>query len=456
MSNGLFNVVQLDEPDAVRSAAGALQSSSSLAQGSMRGVGQSWSPIQQQYEAPEGPVVAAAMDAPQQHANELDDAGSEAYSALHIYAARLDDLQTKRRTLLLDIADFEATGVDGADDDDWQAREETIGDLQQRCHALAEEKDEAQNTCAGALNSITTSAGSARGSQHTAPLANQADAVDDPSGSAWETVNDVTGATPEGGFGNGFDVTSWGVNHGLTAVGVSSTAMTHRLSRQAPRQNWAPQMVRNLAGNGNGARAGLVAAVTGWDSRSVTNGGHYLGRNDARNPYRRTGGVRGSVRDFGRMTLANLNNNNRSATPGNGAAHSRWAKVGRVASFGGSALTGIIGGVSSYREDSANHPDMSKTEKGARAATVGAGAASGSLVGAKGGAAAGAAVGTMIAPGVGTAVGAVVGGIAGGVVGGGIGAQVGKWGKDTVGSAVEGAKNLVGDAWEGATSLFGS
>lgn len=422
----------------------------------MQGAGQSWSPIQEQYDAPEAPTVISALDTPQSHASELSEAGSSAYSALSSYASRLEDLRARRQRLLDDIADFEAEGADGEDgedDDDRQAREDEITGLQQRCHDLAAEKDEAQNTCANALGGITTSAGAARGSEHRVPVAGEADDIADPSGGAWETVDDWTGATPGDGFGNGADPALWGAGHAMTVAGASSTFMSHQLSRTAPRQNWAPSIVRHAAGNGNGMRAGMVAAVTGWDARRVTNGGHFLGKNDPRNPYRSSGGAAGTMRDVGRRTLANMNSNNRVATSGNGQSHGRWQTAGKWATRAGGAATAATSFAGSWNEDSANHPDMGVTEKGARATTVAAGTTAGAAAGAKGGAAVGAAVGSVV-PGVGTAAGAIVGGVVGGVVGGGVGAEIGESAKETVGNVAEGAKDLASDAWDGVTSLF--
>lgn len=449
-------MVELDDPDAVRGAASAVNSSCGTVQGSMASVAQGWSPIQQQYDAPEGPMAAQAMQTPQQHATELSEAGSSAHSALEIYASELETLHSQRNSLLADIADFEADGAEGADDDDWEAREEAIDELQQRCHSLAQQKDQAQNTCASTLDGITTSASAFRGSQHAPETANEADDVTGaPRGVVKDTVSFV-------GLYPGDDLDSdaanlgvFGVSTAIAGAGIGVDNRLGNLSRQAPRQNWAPRWTQRIAGSGNGARAATVAAVTGWDARTVTNGGQYLGKNDARNPYRSSGsGAGNALRNVRNQTFANLNSNNRTPTSGNSGAHRVWSGASRALTIGGGALTAGTSAVSSWQEDSANHPDMSKTEKGARAGTTAATTAGGAFAGGKAGAAVGAAVGSVF-PGVGTAVGGVVGGIIGGAVGGLAGSAVGDTLKGAVGSAAESVKDVASDAWDGVTSFFG-
>lgn len=455
MSAGLFTVVDLDDPDTIRTAASGLLQATRDVEESMRGAGQRWSALEHQWVAPESDMLNVALQSPQADAADLSSAGSQAQGALATYASRLEELTEQRRLLLADIADFEAQ--DTAGDDNREAREEQITELQQRCHSLTTAKDEAQNTCRTALGGIVSGASASRGSSHRVPTAQEADDVEGAPASIWDTVDSALGVTPGDAFENpALDSAAWATSKGLQGISVASTLAVHANTRQAPRQNWAPRVVRNAGGTGNGLRQRAVAAMTGWDGRNVSNGGQFLGKDDSRNPYRRSGGgVGGTLRDIRNRTVAKLGQNNRVANPGQGASVSRWESAGRWAGCAGGAVTGVTTAVSSWREDSAKHPDMGGVEKGARATTVAGGTVAGGAAGAKGGAALGAAVGSMIAPGVGTAAGAVIGGIVGGAAGGMAGGAAGEYAKDAVGSAADGARNAISNTWDTAKSFFG-
>lgn len=454
MTDELFTVVDLDDPDAVRTAAAQLlQATRDVAEAMDHASGR-WSMLENQWVAPESGILNEALLTPQSDAGNLASAGYQAQGTLANFASRLDELADQRRRLLTDIGEFHEDRTDDGDDDD-EARGDLIADLQRRCHALAAAKDEAQNICRSALGGIETQASADRGSEHPVPTSSEADDVETAPAFTWGTIGAAFGVTPPETFDNpGVDGALWAASTGMTGLSLASTANHYARTRAAPRQNWAPSFIRNMSGSGGGRRAALVAAVTGWDSRRVTNGGQFLGANDSRNPHRRTPGAIGTLRDVGRRTVANLNPDNRVANPGQGRSVSRWGKVGRVAGPLGSGFTAVTSFADSWQTDSAQRPNMSTTEQTARATTMAATTLGGAAAGAKGGAALGAAVGSVV-PGVGTAVGGIVGGLVGGAAGGLIGSGAGEAMKDSIGSAADRAKESVSGAWDGVTSFFG-
>lgn len=439
----MFHVGDLDDPGSIRAAAGALGGTASTVNTEMDATNQTFSPITGQYEAPESPMLQTAFSTPLTSAGELTDAGDQAEAALRLYAADLEDLEGRRRTLVAEIGQFNAEGAEGADDDDRGAHEE----LKQRCHNSAGAKDQAQNTCVAALSAITTSASQQRSSAPHADEAGDAESHHEAQhGNTWDHVEDGV---------EGLQVPHTGVGLGLNSVHYAVTT-------PRARQNWLPQSLQNVAAKG-GRQASLVEKTTGWSANSVTNGGHWMKATDAANPYALAAPPNSAKnvarnlnpKDLTRRTLANLNDNNTVAKAGQSSTASRLSTAGRWMNVGGGVLTAVGSGLNSVKNDMANHPDMSGTEMGARAVTQGGVAAAGGWAGAKGGAALGAAVGTAFGP-AGTVVGGLVGGVVGGVAGSAAGQAFGEAIKEPAGKIADSVKEAGKDLWAGAKSLFGS
>lgn len=443
----MFHVVDLDDPGSIRAAAGAFGGTASAVNTEMNATQQTFSPITGQYEAPESPMLQTAFSTPVTSAGELTDAGDQAEAALRLYAADLEDLEGRRRTLVAEIGQFNAEGAEGADDDDRGAHEERIEELKQRCHNLAEAKDQAQNTCVAALSAISTSASQQRSS---APHADEAGDAE---------------SHHEAQHGNSLDQVEDGVE-GLqvphTGVGLGLNSVHYAVTTPRARQNWLPQSLRSIAGLG-GKPASLIKTATGWDANLVTNGGQWMSKADAANPFALAAAPNSAKniannlnpKDVTRRTLANLNENNTVAKPGQSSTASRLSTAGRWMNAGGAVLSGAGASLNSVKNDMANHSDMSGTEMGTRAATEGLATATGSWAGAKGGAALGAAVGTAFGP-AGTVVGGLVGGVVGGIAGSAAGQAFGEAVKEPVGKAVDSVVETGKDLWDGAKSLFGS
>lgn len=385
MSSGLFNVVELDDPETLTSAARTMWESYAGAETSMGYTAQCWSPMAEQYVAPEAPVVHSAMETPTNEVGELAEASFSARTALNTYAETLEELGRQRATLIADIADFEAQDHEDSSGSRGEV-EDKIEGLQTRCHQLAQAKDQAQNDCAQSLRTITTTVSAVRGSEHPSNIyttANEAGDLPNPEESFASPSNLAEGAglTPGDSFGHpGADGAAWAAGTGLTAVGVHSSVVTQ-------------------------TRTGRSAG--------------------ARNVPRRTG-VRGTAATLAQRTAQNYrhgaitNNNSRVER----LHHTRAERRATAASRAGGVLTGVTAGFAQWNEDSKRHPDMGTGEQLTRAGVSGGTTAGGAALGAKGGAAAGAAIGSLAGP-AGTVVGGVVGGIAGGIAGSELGSALG-------------------------------
>lgn len=451
----LFTVVDLDDPATLEASATALRTATADVDESMGQAARTWNGLEDSYRAPETGLLLTALTPATDQASELARAGGEAEQAVRTYAETIRGLQKERRALLEDIESFRTEGAEDAAEDDWQAREQRIEELQRRCHTLAHSKDEAQNTCAGALGAITTSVSAPRGSQYEVPTAQMADEVDSPDVTGTERLVKTVGATPGESFGNPWvDGGFFAASKGLMATGAVSESLKRSWSDVRPRQGWAPGWAKNVAARG-GRSATFIKGLTGWDASQVTNGGRWLAKNSEQNPYRRTQGFRDGVKAFRSRFFANFNTANLTPKAGKAGAFSTASKVGSFATKAGGALTFVTGTVGQWNEDSSRHPDMEVAEQSTRAATVGGATMAGGWAGAKAGAAAGAAIGSLF-PGPGTAIGAVAGSVIGGVAGSALGKELGEAAKGTLGDIAGGAQDLAEEAADGAKEVWDS
>lgn len=463
----LFQVVDLDDPATIRTSASSIAQTYVSASNAYRDTTGTWSAIQGQYVAEEGPQVHSALQRPQTMVTELSETAGQAASALQVYADSLDELRGTRTTLLADIDAFRQEGVDDGGDDDVSARDEKIDGLRQRCLGLAQAKDEAQNRCADQLGGLSTSAATGRG-QESVPRADEAADMDSRR-SAWEYVDDSLGITPGDTFGRPLvDRSVWAVGHGLSAIGWGATHQRYADGRFAPRQGWPPRSVQSAIrgmSNATGRMSrvgGALSRAIGWDPGRVANAGSFVAKNSPQNPYKPLQSPwwrdRETPRAVMRRSLSNMRGNNHVANPGNARGSNAWGTASRWAGRAGTGVSAVTSGVGQWKEDSARHPDMGTTEQTARAVTTAAATTAGAAAGAKTGAAVGAAVGSLV-PGPGTAVGAVAGGIVGGIIGSSVGQRAGdaiKGGAgkvaDTVGEAVSDVGSKAKSAWN---SVFG-
>lgn len=455
MSGEMFPVVDLDDPDCVESSATALKTATADVERTLDEAVSTWGGLESSYRAPETGELLRVLDPAAEQAGELTRAGDEAESAVRVYAAQLRDLHTRRRALLADIEDFRRAGADAATVADEEAHYLRVTELQQRCRDLAEEKDAAQNRCAAALGAITTSVSTARGSRHQVPQAAEADDVATSGSARQDRVGDVgqTTATTGSVFGaSAADAVSFGLQKGVSAVGTTADAVAKSTSTMHPRQAWAPAKLRDMAATGERGRR-AVAAVTGWDASSVTAPDRRLAADDARNPFRKTHGVKDAASALRGRFFASLSEQNRVAKPGMSGRFDVASKMAKGAAGAGGVLTLATGAVGQWNEDSAAHPEMEWEEQSARAGTVGFSAMAGGWAGAKAGAAAGAAIGSFF-PGPGTAIGAVAGGVIGGMAGSAVGKELGEGFKELAGDTVDAVSDGAEKAWDSVTSLF--
>lgn len=424
--SGLFTVVDLDDPEAIRTAASTMATEYASVETTMGTISTQWSPLEISYDAAGAETVHTAMKTPVDLSSELTTAASSAKLALQTYADTLDDLSTTRTTLLADIEDFNLNSGTRYEDDR-AGREEAIADLQGRCQLLAEAKDEAQNTCATALSGVDAPDGSDRGSQLPLHLAaaREAEGVEgyDPALNSWLSS---FGVTPSEALVPGLAWTLWGMSHAITGVSMAGSIQRHRLGRFAPRQNWLPKPLRSLSGRGANARS-LVGRTFGWDPRNVSHDGRYVKAT-----------VPGSTA-LGRMA-ARTNSSNYQAKPHQATRYARWGRVGRVAGPVGAVISGVGAGAGQWSQDQQNHPEMRTAERVGRTATVGATVGGGALAGA----AIGASIGSVV-PGVGTVIGGIAGGIIGGVAGSELGKVVGDAIKEPIGKATQAVTDAVSD-----------
>lgn len=447
MSAGLFTVVQLDESDVVRIAAGGVETAAAELHHGMRAATQSWSPLEQEYLAPEAAALHSALTTPVSVSQELADAGTRVYGALSRYAERLVELATTRAQLLSDIGSFETDGVQGADDDDRSAREGAIEGLKARCQALAEAKDEAQNTCAAELTAITTSSAHGRGSLRVVPSSNEGSDV--AQGTPYtDTVERLTGIRPELGDVN-LDSGVETASGALMGAGLmAGTAQALRV-QGAVRHGWPPKFIQRTSKSGKVGES-VVRAVLGWSHRDVSNPGQFIAKAGQLSPFRSPTGLRDATQiAAGRFVAASRTKMVTVPSAGQGESYAKWGRLGGIVTKVSVPVSGLTAGVSSWADDSRAHPSMGSGEKLARATTATAFNVGGGLAGAKAGAAMGAAVGSFFGPGPGTAVGAVVGGVIGGIAGSSLGDALADDVSDSVRSAGSSIKKVFGSIFGG-------
>lgn len=422
MSDPRFTVVDLDDPESIRTAATTMATKYSAVETTMETMSNTWSNLQTSYHGADEQTVHQAMQSPQELAADLVTAADAAKKALTSYADDLETLASTRSTLVSDIDTFLST-AETTYADDPSGKEEAISELQSRCRALAEAKDTAQNTCTASLGAISAPDDPVRGLTYPLHL-NGAREVREVAGwsSTPATFLDAFGVTPSDDVHPALAWSLWGVNHAVTGVSTYATIAQHRAGRFAPRQNWMPRMGQWSSKTGPGA--GIVKRVFGWDARAVTHGGRYV-----------KASLPGST-VLGRMA-ARSHPGNYQAKPHQAGRYALWGRVGRVAGPVGAIISGIGSGADQWSQDQQNHPEMRTAERVGRTGAVGVTVGGGALAGA----ALGASIGSVV-PGVGT----VIGGIAGGIIGGVAGSEAGKWLGDKIKEPIGKATQAVTDA----------
>ena len=157
---------QLDDGASVRSGASDLQTAVGKVATRAQSIQSSWSKISAHYDAPEGGLVHAAMDKPVTAANTLSTKTGTASGALTTYGNRLDELNAQRASLAADMTSFnahreevtsESSGFLGWKDWTGWEKQDLLNEeegLNDRAAEFAAAVDEAQRTCANAINAI--------------------------------------------------------------------------------------------------------------------------------------------------------------------------------------------------------------------------------------------------------------------------------------------------------------
>lgn len=157
---------QLDDGTAVRGGASGLRVAAGKVADRATTIKSTWSAIVPHYDAPEAGLVYAAMDRPATAAGTLVSKTGTAAGALDTYGVRLDQLNAERAQLAADITSFnahrdkvtsETSGFLGWKDWSGWEKQELLNqeeELNDRAAAFAAAVDEAQRTCANAINAI--------------------------------------------------------------------------------------------------------------------------------------------------------------------------------------------------------------------------------------------------------------------------------------------------------------
>lgn len=425
-----FNVVEVDDPDEIRTRVSGLRSRFGDAADAMKTVHARWRPIQGQYVAPEAPIVVEAMEVPEKTVGEFDGAGESIKRVLGDYATNLDGLMQRRRALMDKISDYEAMNPDDDDDAGRDEKENLRKEIEKDASVLAQDKDDVQNRCRDSLLAINIDGKSAKDAQDKAPQAHEANGGAD-SNFFQQTLNEFTGANDLEGVAGGITQSvAFGLSrteNALTFAGVKYTSI------QVQNQ-WAPRWLQWIAKSSKFGEH-IVKWATGWEpsllgpTRSQFMNSKHPG-NIARKPE--------NFRDFLRLLVGRTIQGvgevkNRKA---NNYQAKRKAKLSTASKWVGRSSVWLAGGVNfatSWQEDSRKYPSMGNGEKTARAASTAVFTGLGTWGGAKGGAAVGAAIGSFGGP-VGTAAGAVIGGVVGG--------NVGSWVGDRFKEGMDWFKNL--------------
>ncbi|MET0695693.1 MAG: DNA/RNA non-specific endonuclease [Propionibacteriaceae bacterium] len=157
---------QLDDGASVRTGAKNLQTAVGKVAARATSIQTTWSKIVPHYDAPEDTLVHTAMKKPVTAADTLVTKTGTAASALSDYGNRLDELNTQRTQLVSDMNTFnthrdkvtqETNGFLGWKEWTGWEKQDLLNqeeDLNDRASAFAAAVDEAQRTCANAINAI--------------------------------------------------------------------------------------------------------------------------------------------------------------------------------------------------------------------------------------------------------------------------------------------------------------
>ena len=428
-----FNVVEVDDPDEIRTRVSGLRSRFGVAADAMKTVHDRWRPIQGQYVAPEAPTVSGAMEVPEKTVNAFDDAGESIKKVLMKYATDLDGLMQRRKALMDKISDYEAMNPSDDDDAGQDEKENLRKEIEKDASVLAQDKDGVQNRCRERLLAISIDGNSSKDAQDRAPQAHEVPRRSDPS-VGQQAVDHLTEKNdldaPLGPIAQGIAFALSRTENALTFAGVKYTTLQVR-------NNWAPGWLQWIAKSSKlGER--IVRWTTGWEPALLVpvgrqTAGSFIAGNHPGNIARKPENFRDFLRLLVGRTIYGVSEVKKRKALRDQAE--RKTKLSTASKWVGRSSFWLAGGVNfatSWQEDSRKYPSMGNGEKTARATTVTFTTGVGAWGGAKAGAAAGAAVGSFVGPGVGTAVGAVVGGLVGGAVGGIVGSSLGEKAKGVV------------------------
>lgn len=415
---------ELPDPAALESAATALGTFGSHVVARVEAVSTEWKGLAAAdvYQTPERDIVLDAMNNPALIAEMIKQNADFAATALQTYASTVSGLQTRRASILTNIADANEAERQVAQQPDSNSAEPTpsptpgpdpatssshVRELIATFNANAQQADQ---DCADALGRLEKY-----------------------SKTAVQSFVEVVGGSGVVG----------------TGVGVGSSVAEGALERWR-RIHIVPESSINVQ-----------LTIPMWDE--MENGVKYwktpsgvLSPHPPTPPELRLTGPTSS-----HSTVVTDPEVSRGALP-------TWAKhLGKALGIGGAALTLYSAGQEQWVEDEEEHPEWSTSQRiesslenvvivGGPSVILGTiGASVGASVGAAAGAAVGAGGGTVVLPVIGTigvgalggAVGGVVGGAAGGWAGGEAGEALGTWGKENFYDGSE-AQRWVRDTWK--------
>ena len=255
-----FNVVEVDDPDEIRTRVSGLRSRFGVAADAMKTVHDRWRPIQGQYVAPEAPTVSGAMEVPEKTVNAFDDAGESIKKVLMKYATDLDGLMQRRKALMDKISDYEAMNPSDDDDAGQDEKENLRKEIEKDASVLAQDKDGVQNRCRERLLAISIDGNSSKDAQDRAPQAHEVPRRSDPS-VGQQAVDHLTEKNdldaPLGPIAQGIAFALSRTENALTFAGVKYTTLQVR-------NNWAPGWLQWIAKSSKlGER--IVRWTTGWE-----------------------------------------------------------------------------------------------------------------------------------------------------------------------------------------------
>lgn len=423
-----FDLVELDQGSTARSGGSAISLAGDSIVGAMSRVRGCWSPIGEQYIAPESCKVINAMMLPSKTINALEDAAKQAKSALDSYASDLDALNQQRSRIKSKIASYNLMNPAPDDVEGQMKKEQLRREIESDCQQLAQDKDSAQNACQSQLLGISVDGHSAR-SADGVNLAKADEAGGNVVGSVFKALwdkaarnNSVDG--PVGVFAQAglLFMDKWKYTAQYFQMSGRWTTM---ISGDTA---WKlPKTFQWLADRG-GVGLALIHKFSGWQHGATP---------QSWNPMAKPTTFKEGVKAFAGRSLMKLEGSgNRVALNAVDKPFiSAMSNTGKALSKASTVVGFATTSVASWQADSKTYPGMSNGEKAYRAGVKAGASTAGGWVGAKTGAATGAALGSFVGP-VGTAVGAVAGGIIGGVVGGKAGGWLGDKANDFVADKV--------------------